>query len=434
MALDTRAAAALVIGDVLAGRSLNQALPPRLLKVADRDRGLLQQLCYGTLRLGPRLQGLLGQLLDKPLRDKDRDIQGLLLCGLYQLESTRIPDHAAVAATVGATRALKKNWAKNMTNAVLRRYLRERDKLALALDDAASACHPRWLYQQILQQWPTAAASIIEANNQQPPMTLRVNSRRLSREHYLARLAERGIQGTAGLLGAQAIRLAQPCDVADLPGFLDGEASVQDEAAQLAALLLQAAPGERILDACAAPGGKTCHILELQPQLAELVAVDIDSTRLHKVAENLQRLRLSATLLAADASELAQQLEPASFDRILVDAPCSASGVIRRHPDVKLLRRQEDLRSLADQQLLILRGLWPLLKAGGTLLYATCSIFDEENSQVVHRFLDDCQDAELVVLDQNLGEPTDCGRQLLPSPDGTDGLFYARFRKPGQAH
>jgi 16S rRNA (cytosine967-C5)-methyltransferase len=431
MALDTRAAAAQAIGDVLAGKSLNQALPPRLAKVAPRDRGLLQQLCYGTLRLAPRLQGLLGQLLDKPLRDKDRDVQGLLLCGLYQLENTRIPDHAAVAATVAATRGLKKNWAKNMTNAVLRRFLREREPLIQALDEAAAASHPAWLYQQILLQWPTAATGIIEANNLQPPMTLRVNTRRLSRQEYLGKLAASGIQATAGALGAQAVCLDRPRDVEELPGFTEGEVSVQDEAAQLAAMLLQAAPGERILDACAAPGGKACHILELQPQLAELVAMDIDADRLQKVAENLQRLHLEATLLAADAGRMAAQLEAGSFDRILVDAPCSATGVIRRHPDVKLLRRQDDITALADQQLQILRGLWPLLKVGGSLLYVTCSVLDEENSQLVQRFLNSCPDAESVPVTQSWGEPTAAGRQLLPSAQGSDGLYYAMLTKAG---
>jgi 16S rRNA (cytosine967-C5)-methyltransferase len=429
MALDTRTAAAQVIGEVLAGKSLNQVLTPRLLKVAERDRGLLQQLCYGSLRQAPRLQALLEQLLDKPLRDKDRDVQGLLICGLYQLESTRIPDHAAVAATVGAVRGLKKNWAKNMTNAVLRRFLRERDKLEQGLDEAARANHPRWLFREISRQWPEAAGQIMDANNLQPPMTLRVNRLQTTREAYLAMLANAGIAARAGALCEDAIYLEQPCDVAELPGFTQGQVSVQDEAAQLAALLLEAAPGERILDACSAPGGKTCHILELQPAIAELVAMDIDETRLLKVSENLGRLGLTATLLAADAGHLPMQLEPASFDRILVDAPCSATGVIRRHPDVKLLRREEDIHGFAAQQRRILDGLWPLLKAGGTLLYATCSILAEENSAVLQKFLSEYPDAELVPFTGDWGQQTPYGRQLLPSPTGPDGLFYARLRK-----
>ncbi|HEY6130572.1 MAG TPA: 16S rRNA (cytosine(967)-C(5))-methyltransferase RsmB, partial [Halioglobus sp.] len=300
MNLDVRAAAAAVIGDVLGGLSLNQTLPARLDSVSERDRSLLQQLCYGTVRHVPRLQAMLDKLLDKPLRDKDRDVQGLLLCGLYQLDNMRVPDHAAVAATVGATQALKKPWARGMTNAVLRRYLREREQLAQVLDRAAAVSHPPWLYQRIAGQWPLAATTILEANNQQPPMTLRVNNRQVSREEYLVALDKQGIAATVGELSPHAIQLANPVDVGKLPGFAAGEVSVQDEAAQMAAPLLQAGAGERILDACAAPGGKTCHILELQPNLTELVAMDVDQSRLQKVAENLQRLNLNATLLVGD--------------------------------------------------------------------------------------------------------------------------------------
>ena len=431
MSADVRATAARVIGAVIGGLSLNQVLPEKLNDVSERDRALLQQLSYGTLRQSPRLQAILKQLLDKPLRNKDRDVQGLLLCGLYQLDSTRVPDHAAVAATVDATRALKKHWAKGMTNAVLRRYLREREQLTQALDKAAAASHPAWLFQKILAQWPAAAAAIIDANNQQPPMTLRVNRGQASRDDYISSLKAHGIAAKAGSLSKHAIQLAVPIDVWDLPEFSAGRVSVQDEAAQMAALLLQAGAGERVLDACAAPGGKTCHILELQPELAELVAMDIDELRLQKVSENLQRLNLKATLITGDAASPPAALEPASFDRILVDAPCSASGVIRRHPDVKLLRRESDIAPLADQQLRILRGLWPLLKTGGTLLYATCSILDEENSQVIQRFLTEEADAALSDTEMAGSEPVTSGRQLLPSSGGTDGLFYATLKKVG---
>ena len=431
MNADVRATAARVIGAVIGGLSLNQVLPEKLNDVSERDRALLQQLSYGTLRQSPRLQAILRQLLDKPLRDKDRDVQGLLLCGLYQLDSTRVPDHAAVAATVDATRALKKHWAKGMTNAVLRRYLREREQLTQALDEAAAASHPAWLFQKILTQWPAAAAAIIDANNQQPPMTLRVNRGQASRDDYVSSLKGHGIAAKAGCLSKHAIQLAVPIDVWDLPEFSAGRVSVQDEAAQMAALLLQAGAGERVLDACAAPGGKTCHILELQPELAELVAMDVDELRLQKVSENLQRLNLKATLITGDAASPPAALQPASFDRILVDAPCSASGVIRRHPDVKLLRRESDIAPLANQQLCILRGLWPLLKTGGTLLYATCSILDEENSQVIQRFLTEEGDAALSDTEMAGSESVTSGRQLLPSSGGTDGLFYAALQKAG---
>ncbi len=429
MSLDVRAAAAVAIGGVLAGRSLGRVLPQQLDRVAGSDRGLLQQLCYGTLREGPKLQAILGLLLDKPLRDKDADLQGLLLCGLYQLEHTRIPDHAAVAATVSATAQLKKPWAKGMANAVLRRYLRERTRLLPGLDRAAAASHPAWLFDKITQQWPDASTSIIAANNQPPPMTLRVNRLRLSREAYRDRLTGQGLEARAGALGPDSLVLAQAVDVRELPGFDAGEVSVQDEAAQLAATLLGAAPGERVLDACAAPGGKACHILERQPRLAELVAMDVDESRLQRVAENLQRLALAATLIAGDAARPPSGLAPASFDRILLDAPCSATGVIRRHPDIKLLRRASDIAGLATTQGRLLDGVWPLLKPGGILLYVTCSIFREENGAVVQGFLARQGAAELANPDVDWGEPDAWGRQLLPSPEGADGLYYARLRK-----
>ncbi len=430
MAADPRSQAARVLAQVLEGRSLNQALPPALERVAPTDRALLQQLCYGCLREAPRLQGYLDQLLEKPLRDKDRDVQALILCGLYQLEATRIPDHAAVAETVAATKALQKPWSRGLCNAILRRFLRERESLAAQLSPAQRAAHPDWLYGKLKKQWPDQLDSIIEAGNSHPPMTLRVNAARSSREASLEKLAAAGIDARAGDCSPQAIYLATPADVAELPGFAAGEISVQDEAAQLAAQLLQAGPGEKVLDACAAPGGKACHILELDPALGELVALDVDATRLARVEENLARLGLSARCLAGDGANPSEDLKSAApFDRILVDAPCSASGVIRRHPDIKLLRRPDDIASLAQQQLAILAGLWPLLKPGGKLLYATCSILREENDAVVAQFLGERTDAELLRPQADWGELTECGRQLLPRRDGPDGLYYALIEK-----
>ncbi len=396
--------------------------------MSGRDRGLLQQLCYGTLRQAPRLQGILGQLLDKPLRDKDADVQSLLLCGLYQLEDTRIPDHAAVSATVAATRALKKPWAKGLSNAVLRRFLRERELLLAALDDSARAAHPQWLYDTLRAQWPAHSDQIIHANNNQPPMTLRVNAQQIQRDPYRAMLVEAGIESSAGLLSPQAIYLKAPVDVTELPGFAEGMVSVQDEGAQMAALVLAAQAGERVLDACAAPGGKSCHILEVQPGITELVAADVDALRLERVEENLQRLRLPATRLEMDAAKPPADLA-ANFDRILVDAPCSASGVIRRHPDVKLLRREQDIPALGKQQRDILDGLWPLLKGGGRLLYATCSVLEGENDDVIGLFLQHHPDATVVPIEADWGEETRYGRQLLPSGHGPDGLFYCLVQK-----
>lgn len=434
MASDTRAVAARAIGEVLSGKSLNQVLPGALAAVAPRDRGLLQQLCYGTLRQAPRLQALLAKLLDKPLRDRDHDVQGLLLCGLYQLEDTRIPDHAAVSASVAATAELHKHWARGMTNAVLRRFLRERDQLAAELDEAAALAHPAWLLQALQAQWPDHWQGVVAANNGQPPMTLRVNSLRTNREQYLAELAAAGMGARPGSLSPQAVYLDSPCDVEALPGFAEGHVSVQDEAAQLAAAALDAQPGDRVLDACAAPGGKSGHILEAQPALGELVAMDIDGQRLARVAENMDRLQLAARLVEGDGASPPGSLAPASFDRILVDAPCSASGVIRRHPDVKVLRREKDIAKFARQQVDILAGLWPLLKPGGRLLYVTCSVLSGENTGVVRQHLQKHPDAEVFALDLDWGEATPVGRQLLPAVDGSDGLFYAILGKmPGKA-
>ncbi len=431
MNTDVRACAARVVASVMSGTSLNRALPEALTRVEAQDRALLQELCYGTLRMGPRLQAILAQLLDKPLRERDADVQALLLCGLYQLDEMRIPDHASVDSTVNATRFLQKKWARGLTNAILRRYLRERQSLPESLDEAAALAHPQWFYRLLGQQWPADRAAVIAANNGRAPMTLRVNERQQRRDEYLALLCANQVPALAGALSAQAVQLLQPRDVADLPGFAEGRASVQDEAAQVAAHLLQAAPGERILDACAAPGGKACHILELQPELTELVAMDVDAARLQKVEENLHRLGLKATLLRGDAAHPPTQLQASSFDRILVDAPCSASGVIRRHPDVKWLRLESDLASLAAQQEKILQGLWPLLKVGGSLLYATCSIFEQENSQVVSGFLEQYQDATLVDIDLDSGHDTGHGWQILPRAQGPDGLFYALLHKNG---
>ena len=429
MSRGTRAEAATTLAAVFDGKSLNSVLPTALANIDPRDRALLQQLCYGTLRHYPALNAVLNQLLSKPLKEKDRDLKALLLIGLYQLSGTRVPDHAAVSTTVEAIRELNKTWAKGLTNAILRRYLRERDALEAQLEEAAAAGYPTWLFKKIGKQWPDQAREILAAGNEQPPMTLRVNQRVQTRDHYLEKLANAGIGAKAGSLSGQAIVLDQAMDVADLPDFERGAVSVQDEAAQLAAILLNAQPGEHILDACSAPGGKTCHILEGQSAVASVVAMDIDPLRLMRVAENTVRLQLPAQLLEGDAAAPPEVLVAASFDAILVDAPCSATGVIRRHPDIKLLRRESDIPQLATRQLSILQGLWPLLKPGGRLLYASCSILTEENSRVIGKFLVAQDDATASVMEQNWGVASGCGRQLLPSTNGPDGLFYAQLDK-----
>ncbi|MEM9254477.1 MAG: 16S rRNA (cytosine(967)-C(5))-methyltransferase RsmB [Pseudomonadota bacterium] len=426
---DPRLAAAKVIAAVLDGRSLNSCLPAALAAVQPEEKGLLQQLCYGTLRHIPRLQALLSLLLNKPLKRKDADLQGLLLSALYQLDSTRIPDHAAVDTAVSACRSLNKAWATGMVNAVLRRYLREREALTATLNEASRRCHPRWLHERIVAAWPQYAEAVLHANNERPPMTLRCHKGRVAREDYLARLAQEGVEATPGQWSEQALTLSRARDVDALPGFADGDVSVQDEAAQLAAVLLDAGAGERVFDVCAAPGGKSGHILERAPDLRELVAMDSDPDRLSMVEGNLQRLGLQATLINGDGREPPAILAKHSFDRILVDAPCSASGVIRRHPDIKVLRTPSDILGFARLQLDILQGVWPLLKPGGRLLYVTCSIFPDENTELVQRFLELTPGAAMLPIAAAWGLEQPCGRQLLPSAEGPDGLYFAALQR-----
>ncbi|MEM8660395.1 MAG: 16S rRNA (cytosine(967)-C(5))-methyltransferase RsmB, partial [Pseudomonadota bacterium] len=335
----------------------------------------------------------------------------------------------AVSSTVAATAGLKKAWAKGLANAVLRRFQRERDKLATQLSAAAANSHPQWLYEQIGQQWPDSADVIIEANNRQAPMTLRINRQQSSREDLIHALNQQGLEAVAGELSPEAVYLTRAVDVNTLPGFGNGALSIQDEAAQLAAHYLGVSRGERILDACAAPGGKACHLLELEPELDELVAMDIDQARLQKVRDNLHRTRLEAAIVLGDAREPPQQFGRASIDRILVDAPCSATGVLRRNPDIKLLRRSSDIQGLSALQEEILVGLWPLLKPGGYLLYVTCSILKQENAEVVERFLRSKPDASAVPLADKWGLAAGPGRQILPAVGGPDGLFYALLQK-----
>lgn len=427
--VDCRAAAALCLAAVAAGNSLSQQLPLFESGVKPRDQALYRQFCYGVLRLYPRLQGCLRGLLDKPLKAKDRDVQMLLLLGIYQLSEMRVPDHAAVNATVSATRALKKPWAKKLVNAVLRNWQRRHQDILPQLTDAEEAAHPAWLHEQLIDAWPEQYAAIEAANNAHPPMCLRVNRQRHSRGDYLAELASAGIEANPCQFAGEGIRLRHPVDVSALPGFAEGAVSVQDEAPQLSAGLLQLQPGQRLLDACCAPGGKTGHCLELQPELAELVGVDIEPQRLQRVQDNLERLGLAATLVCADVADVEQWWDGKPFARILLDAPCSATGVIRRNPDIKLHRRAADIEPLHLLQVRLLNALWPTLAPGGLLLYATCSVLPRENEHTVSAFIDQADDAELQVIEADWGLALACGRQLLPRPDGHDGFYYALLRK-----
>ncbi len=427
-----RAIAAKVLVEIVQkGSSLNELLPYHDESLTTADEALLQELCYGVCRWHFRLQYIARQLLSKPLKAKEADIQTLVLLGLYQLAYMRTPAHAAINETVNATKTLGKPWAKGLVNAVLRRFQREHEQLAERSSGSPdfNYSHPNWLLRRLQHTWPEHWQAIIEANNTKGPMTLRVNSQRISREDYLEKLAEKGIAAQPCSWSDQGITLTQPRPVTDLPEFAEGAVSVQDEAAQLAAGLIRLSPGLRILDACSAPGGKCCHMLEQEPAISDLWAVELVAARQEKLNNSLQRLSLKAHLVTADITVPDSWWDGEPFDRILLDAPCSATGVIRRHPDIKLLRRNADIDKLAGQQRLMLQRLWPLLKPGGLLLYATCSVLPEENEQVISRFLTDTPDAQEQSLNVSWGVAGTVGRYLLPTIEGPDGFYFATLSK-----
>lgn len=422
-----RLAAAQAVQAVAEGRSLAEVLPELLPRVPAGEGGLAQELAYGALRWHPRLDWILSQLLERPLRRRDRDVHALLMVGLYQCLETRIPDHAAVSETVVAARSLGRRWAAGLVNAILRRYLKERESLEARWQSVPTAlyAHPHWLLEVYRQAWPDDWTALLEANNQRPPMTLRVNRRQQGRAAYLQRLEDAGLGAGAHPLAADAVVLDEPVPVDRLPGFSSGAVSVQDAAGQQAAALLDVQPGHRVLDLCAAPGGKTCHILEVQPALAELVAVDQAPTRLHRVQENLDRLGLSARLVAGDGARPEDWWDGTPFHRILLDAPCTASGVVRRHPDIKLLREHGDPDKLQQLQAALLAAAWPLLAPGGMLVYATCSVLPKENDEVLGPFVAAHQDARLIAIDAPWGRSPACGRQIISGESGMDGFYYA---------
>lgn len=430
--MNPRLAAARALAAVLSGKaSLNSSLPAQLDKVDERDRGLTQDLAFGTARWQPRLDLLAAQLLQKPFKAADADVQALLLVGLYQLFYSRIPAHAAIGETVGCADKLKKPWAKGLLNAVLRRAQREGEELLAGMerDPVVRTAHPRWLQKSLKAFWPEQWEAICAANNAHPPMILRVNRRHHSRDAYLALLVEAGIGASACQYSRDGIVLAEACDVRGLPGFAEGWVSVQDEAAQLSADLLELAPGQRVLDACCAPGGKTCHLLEAEPGLAHMTAIDLEAKRLTRVRENLDRLQLDAELIACDARDTANWWDGKPFQRILLDAPCSATGVIRRHPDIKLTRQADDIPALATLQGELLDALWPTLEVGGMLLYATCSSLPTENTEVIDAFLARTPGARELDLATEAGLRQPHGRQLLAQEGGHDGFYYAKLIK-----
>jgi 16S rRNA (cytosine967-C5)-methyltransferase len=422
--LEVQPLASAAVAQVFAGRNLNQVLQTTLerhSKLTPQQRAQLQDLSYGTLRHYGPLHVILAKLLQKPLHDES--IRYLLLVALYQLAYTHTQPHAVVDHAVKTTQVLRKTSAKGLVNAVLRNFLRQRERL---LSDAAIASqegcfsHPQWWIDKLHSQYPEKWEQILAAGNQHPPMTLRVNNRKTSVASYLRQLAEAGIDAHA--VGASGILLERPLAVDRLPGFSQGLVSVQDGGAQLAARLLDVQDGMRVLDACAAPGGKTAHLLELAD--VELTALDHDAQRLQKVEQNLSRLGLPAKCVAGDAAQPAQWWDGRKFQRILADVPCSASGVVRRHPDIKWLRREGDIAQFAVQQAHILEALWHCLEQGGKLLYVTCSIFAEENRHQIEAFISHHDDARLLPLPEYAAQDL----QLLPDRDH-DGFYYALLAK-----
>lgn len=422
-----RKAAALAVNAVMGGQSLQQCLATFEQQVGRDDRSFFRDLVLGSCRYFFRLNALAKMLLSKPFNEEDLDLHALLIIGLYQLAMQGKAPHAAVHATVEVCDELGKGYAKSVVNACLRRYGREYESLLPPLDDnpVTATSHPKWLVKMLSKGWPEHWQDILENNNQPAPICLRVNRRKADRDAYLQTLLDEGIEASAAPYSPDGIYLAQSMDVTQLPNFNEGWVSVQDEAAQLAALFLAPQNGEIVLDACAAPGGKTCHLLEQAD--AKVLALDIEAKRLERVQQNLERLQLNAEVVCADLAQTDTWWNGEHFDAILLDAPCSATGVIRRHPDIKMLRRREDIEALVELQSQLLDSTWQTLKPGGRLLYATCSVLPQENHQQIAAFLERTADASLVEL--NTENPAEYGLQLFPQAGNHDGFYYALLIK-----
>lgn len=422
-----RAAAALALKAVISDKqSLNTVLEHYGEQLQGPDLGLYKALCFGICRHFFSLSESCEQHLDKPLRKKDNDVFALLLIGCYQLHYLNQADYAAIDSAVSACKALKKPWASKVVNAILRKV--QNEGLSTTSNNAKLE-HPSWLIGKINKQWQEHATEIFAGNNQQAPFTLRINLQKTTRGDYSKQLTQEGIKHRLGELSDAAIYLEdKPQTVQTMPGFGEGLFSVQDEAAQLCAQLLNAKPQQRVLDACAAPGGKSCHLLEKTAGIS-LTAIDIEPSRLEKMQQNLQRLQLQANVLCKDVSDSGALKDLGLFDRVLADVPCSATGVIRRHPDIKLLRQGNDIKALVASQQQILSNLWQRVAPGGVLLYATCSILADENHKQISQFLATHNDAKALPINIGSGFASGSGWQLFPTPNSHDGFYYAKLQK-----
>jgi 16S rRNA (cytosine967-C5)-methyltransferase len=422
---DSREAAVLAVDEVVhRGRSLEHALARHVdpLPVSARPAG--REISYGTLRWLPRLQALAARLQSRPFRSRDRVLNTLLWTGLYQLDQSAEPAYAVVDRSVAIAADLGRRWAGAAINAQLRRFLDQREAIAGTLDVRESHALPAWLYDRIRRQWPGRWQEIAAAHTGRPPLTLRVNLHRTTRDRYLGQLGTHGLSAGPTRHAPAGLIVEPPLPVERIPGFIDGLVSVQDESAQLVRDVMDIRDGQRVLDACAAPGGKTCHLLESAD--LELVALDREA-RIGLVRANLERLGLEARVVAGDARHPDAWWDGQPFDRILVDAPCSGSGVVRRHPDIGVLRREEDIAASARHQGVLLDQLWPLLGRGGVLTYSTCSILDEENDEVVAAFVARTPDARSAMAPV-AGERTRHGLRRATGEDGGDGFYYANLR------
>ncbi|HEY5775419.1 MAG TPA: 16S rRNA (cytosine(967)-C(5))-methyltransferase RsmB [Xanthomonadales bacterium] len=395
-----------------------------------RDSALARNLAYGVLRWLSSLEWLAAELLEKPLKKREVEVQRLVLLGLQQLWHDHTASHAAVNETAECARLLGKTWAVGLVNAVLRRFQREQERLLSKMEQAGKQfAHPDWLLQEIQEDWPEQWRDIIDENNRQAPLWLRINRQRADEAVLRSELTAAGFEIDTHAFARDAISISPPAAVARIPGFEKGWLSVQDPAAQLARDILDPRPGDRILDACAAPGGKTAHLLESCAEI-ELTVLDRQPQRIEQIIQNLQRLGLNAATIAADAIETESWWKGEKFHKILLDAPCSATGVIRRHPEIKWLRSSAQVDNVVQTQAELLAALWPLLEPGGMLVYATCSILKRENSQQIQSFLEQHTDAMAEFPDVEWGTAGPFGRQIMPGEAGMDGFFYAVLRKP----
>ena len=427
MSASVRATAASLLDEVAQGASLSNLYGRAEITVAENEQSFLRELVYGSLRLWPLYKGVTRQLFERPLKAKDSVLEALLILAMYEIDECATPEYASVSLAVDCCEQLGRPWARGLINGCLRRYQRDKEALLKQLGDSERAALPGWLHKMLSKSYPMQLDQLAQASRRRPPLALRVNAQRVSVDEYQIMLSDEGIESRK--LGASGLVLKQPVPVSELPHFQEGFVSVQDTSAQLAALLLSPTPGMSVLDACAAPGGKSCHLAELG---ADVTAIDISEARLTKVRENADRLNLPLTTISSDARTLTDVLTPESFDTALLDVPCSATGVMRRNPDVKVIRRKTDIGQFAALQSEILQSVWPLLKPGGRLLYATCSVLSQENDAVIDAFLKTETSARILPMPTVVGEAMTYGQQVIPDASGGDGLYYSLLGKPIQ--